>query len=172
MHKISILTSTPIGGLIHTNTLRRRVKRILKQPLISQNIPSLVEVCITLTDDQEIHKLNRDYRGYDKPTDVLSFALSEGESMWTPPGEPIALGDIIISIDTAKKQALRGALPRLTPWINHGRKWSVSDEVSFLMLHGLLHLIGYDHETDEDAVEMETLEHQLLASLLGLPQRA
>ena len=117
-----------------------------------------------------MHELNKTYRGKDKPTDVLSFALTEGEELWLPPGEPLPLGDVIISVETAQQQAQRGALPRLEPALK-GRAWSVRDELSFLMLHGLLHLLGYDHEEEGEAEEMEALELALLPTLLNLPKR-
>lgn len=89
------------------------------------------ELSITLTDDDEIHILNRDYRGKDRPTDVLAFALREGE-MASFAGD--MLGDVIVSIDTARRQAREAGRP-------------VLEEVTMLLAHGLLHLLGWDHDT-------------------------
>jgi probable rRNA maturation factor len=109
------------------------------------------EVVISLVDDETIHELNRTYRGKDAPTDVLSFAMLEtGEE--EPPvrfdEEDAAemeggdmLGDIIISVPTAKRQAEE-----------YGH--SLERELAFLAVHGFLHLIGYDHETEEEEKEM------------------
>jgi len=91
-------------------------------------------------DDPEIHELNRDYRGKDRPTDVLSFPQWEGESFDFGNG-PIALGDLVISIETAWRQALELGHP-------------LESELDFLTIHGTLHLLGYDHVTAADRRRM------------------
>jgi probable rRNA maturation factor len=100
------------------------------------------ELSLLLCDDETIHVLNRDYRRKDKPTDVLAFALREG-----PHAEHAgdALGDVVISIDTARRQAEE-----------HGRK--IVTEVNFLLAHGLLHLLGFDHRnrTEERRMSART----------------
>ena len=108
-----------------------------------------VEVSVVLCDDAFIHPLNRDYRGKDSPTDVLSFAQREGE--FADPNDPM-LGDILVSLDRAKDQA-------------ESRNHPLSQELSLLLVHGLLHLLGYDHIDDDDAEEMEALEKKLLAQI-------
>ncbi|MEN9787169.1 MAG: Endoribonuclease YbeY [Pseudomonadota bacterium] len=118
------------------------------------------ELSVVLCDDAFIHDLNRTWRGKDAPTDVLSFAMQEGED-----GElhPDVLGDLVISLDTAGRQAaeLGHPMPR---------------ELRVLLVHGLLHLLGYDHETLDDAVEMRSREAELLRVLgedpTGLVERA
>jgi rRNA maturation RNase YbeY len=100
-------------------------------------------VALVLTGDRKVHELNRRYRGQDKPTDVLSF---EG------PGGGHGLGDIVISVETAEKNARR-----------LGR--SLPEELSVLALHGFLHVLGYDHETDDGT--MDRLEARLRRKLLG-----
>ncbi len=109
------------------------------------------EVSVLLTDDEGIRALNRSYRGQDRATDVLSFSQQEGDPM---PGAGDLLGDIVISVERAIEQAERyGHTP--------------AREVGFLAVHGLLHLLGYDHEEpDEEAVMMETAERIL--SRVGL----
>lgn len=87
------------------------------------------ELSILLTDDEEIHRLNRTYRNRDRPTDVLSFSQREGEF----PGPAVVLGDVVISIETAKRQAQE-------------RGHSLEGEILELLAHGVLHLLGYDHE--------------------------
>ncbi len=106
------------------------------------------EVSLLFCDDAVIHPLNRDWRGKDKPTDVLSFSQQEGELI----GDPNLLGDIIISIDTAQRQA-------------DERGHSLAVEVRVLVVHGLCHLLGYDHEEDDEAEVMEALERSLLRKL-------
>ncbi len=95
-----------------------------------------VEVSLTLTDDEEIHELNRDYRKKDRPTDVLAFAMREGD---LPSPNPGLLGDVIISVDTARRQ--------------RGKK-TLAEEIFFLWSHGLCHLLGYDHRNDKEEAQM------------------
>ena len=116
------------------------------------------EVSITLTDDKTIHKLNRDYRGVDRPTDVLSFAFRESdepEIITDDVDKAIdTLGDIIISIEKAKTQAEE-----------YGH--SLRREIVFLAVHGMLHLLGYDHIEESDRLEMER-EQEYIMSRLGI----
>jgi probable rRNA maturation factor len=88
------------------------------------------ELSVALVDDSEIRRLNSTYRRVDKPTDVLAFAMREGDGAAL---HPDVLGDVVISLDTAARQAA-------------GRGVPVADEVRLLLTHGLLHLLGYDHE--------------------------
>ena len=105
------------------------------------------ELSVLLCDDATIHALNRDYRKKDKATDVLAFALREGE--WGHLAGD-ALGDVIISLDTATRQAReRGAASR--------------DEVRMLLAHGLLHLLGWDHQTDADDRRMRAETDRMVA---------
>ena len=108
------------------------------------------ELSVVLCDDAFILPLNRDYRGKDAPTDVLSFAQREGEG--ADADDPV-LGDVIISVETAQRQALV-------------HKVTIVQELRILLVHGMLHLLGYDHQTEEERAEMETEERALLA-LLG-----
>jgi len=101
------------------------------------------------TDDKFIRSLNNKYRGIDKPTDVLSFSLQE-ETVKSPETESDnLLGDIIISIETAQKQA---------DSLNH----SIEKELLVLLIHSLLHLTGYDHEKDKDYKIMQEKETEIL----------
>jgi probable rRNA maturation factor len=109
------------------------------------------EVAVMLTDDAGIRALNRDWRGFDKPTNVLSFPAP------SPPGRieanaPRMLGDIAIAYETVQREAEA----EHKPFAHH---------LSHLAVHGFLHLIGYDHETDADAEAMEDLERTILARL-------
>lgn len=151
------------------NTFRKRVQRVLEHPILQDYLPDSSELCLSLVDDNAIHELNRYYRGKDKATDVLSFALLEGEILTLPDEVSVPLGDIMISFDTALKQSKRGALPRLKPFLK-SELWSFSDELAFLSLHGILHLLGFDHESDEEAELMEGLEAYLLVTVF--PKKA
>lgn len=106
------------------------------------------ELSILLCDDATIHALNRDYRGKDQPTDVLAFAMREGEGGAL---HPKLLGDVVISLETARRQARE-----------HDR--TVVQEVTFLLAHGLLHLLGYDHRTDEEDRVMRARTDALCAA--------
>ncbi|HEV2599134.1 rRNA maturation RNase YbeY [Sphingopyxis sp.] len=115
----------------------------------------LVEIAIRLTDDDEVHNLNRDFRGKDKPTNVLSFPqvqpdLLEGLSN-SDDGE-ILLGDIVLARETCAREADEKGV-------------SLADHATHLIVHGTLHLVGYDHMDDASAAAMEALEVKALASL-------
>lgn len=115
-----------------------------------QNLPEDVEVTVSFVSDEEIRSLNDKYRGKKIPTDVLSFPLfSENELQYLPKEHPVALGDIVISVETARRQAKQ---------YNH----SELREFSFLAVHGLLHLLGYHHDTEEGEEEMFKLQNKLL----------
>ncbi len=107
------------------------------------------EVSLLLTGDAAVRKLNREWRGKDKPTDVLSFAQMEGEPLAAPRGMAVDLGDVVISLPAARRQA-RAA----------GK--TLGDEVSLLWVHGLLHLLGFDHATRRGEKEMFTLQDGIL----------
>ena len=110
------------------------------------------EISVTITNDEEIHKYNFEYRNIDRPTDVLSFAFEESDSLSHLDGVPIQLGDIIISYPTAKRQAKE-----------YGH--TIKREMAFLFTHGLLHLIGYDHMTEKDEKEMFSVQKKILSDL-------
>ena len=114
-----------------------------------------VEVSIALADDQQVQKLNRDYRAIDKPTNVLSFASLDDTGGQPPQPEeagPVLLGDIILSFGVARSEA-------------EAEHKSLGDHVSHLVVHGMLHLLGQDHQDDAEAEEMERLERQVLGQL-------
>lgn len=113
------------------------------------------EVSVLLTDNASIHDYNRQYRGVDRPTDVLSFSQREGEG--ADPHDPL-LGDLVISVERAQEQATE---------FGH----TVAREVGFLAVHGVLHLLGWDHlEPDEERAMMAKTE-EILAPL-GLTREA
>ncbi len=115
------------------------------------------EVSITLTDNAYIHELNRQYRNIDRPTDVLSFALNEGVEPEVKDGPEInVLGDIIISVERAEEQAA-----------DYGH--SLRREMAFLTVHGMLHLLGYDHMEEAERAEMQR-EEKYVMEQLGIPR--
>ena len=110
------------------------------------------EICIELTNDEVIHQVNRDFRFVDRPTDVLSFPTSEGEELIAEPDGH--LGDIMISLETAQRQADQ---------LGH----SLEREVKFLAIHGTLHILGYDHMRPEDEQIMFSKQREILAETEG-----
>ena len=110
-----------------------------------------VEVSVALADDALVRQLNRDYRGQDKPTNVLSFPM-DGPDL---PGERRTLGDVVLARETVLAEAADQGKP-------------ASGHLSHLVVHGVLHLFGFDHEADADAARMEELETRTLSGL-GIP---
>ena len=108
-----------------------------------------LEAALALSSDARVQAMNRDYRGMDKPTNVLSFPTGESQ---LPPEGARWLGDIVIAEETLIREAQERGVPTL-------------DHFSHLVVHGLMHLIGYDHETDDDARDMEARETAILAGL-------
>ena len=113
-----------------------------------------MEIGIVLTNDAEIRNLNRTWRGQDKATNVLSFP---GDTETELPDAPILLGDVVIALETAAREVDQDHMAA-----------SLADHLAHLIVHGVLHLLGYDHEIDSEAEEMELLETELLAKL-GIP---
>ncbi|HCV55666.1 MAG TPA: rRNA maturation RNase YbeY [Erysipelotrichaceae bacterium] len=133
------------------------LEQILKQAMEAaarlEQIPERTEVDITIVDDAEIHELNRTYRGIDRPTDVLSFALDEGEE---PEEEDDTaehlLGGIVISAPRAVEQGNE---------FGHG----LTREMTYLAVHGIMHLLGYDHMEPEDKKVMRAHEEAIMREL-------
>lgn len=120
-------------------------------------LPENTEMSVTLMDNEHIHEINKKYRGVDKPTDVISFAIEEDDPDEVPiilPEDeefdiPKNIGDIMVSMDKVKEQA---------EYLGH----SEDRELGFLVVHGFLHLNGYDHMKEEDEKEMFGLQREIL----------
>jgi len=108
------------------------------------------EVSLVLSDDDEVHRLNREWRNQDKPTNVLSFPSDETEA---PDGEPLLIGDVIVAFETTRVEVVRGDAA------------SLHDHLAHLIIHGILHLLGHDHVGDGEAERMEGIETRLLATM-------
>lgn len=130
----------------------RRLQNIAKQLLQAEGCSNDTEVSILLTDDAQIAELNKEYRGIDGPTDVLSFSQIEGEDEPIPGVEDNLLGDIVISVETARNQARE-----------QGK--TVEQEVDMLLVHGLLHLLGFDHADEEEERIMFSKQNDFLKGL-------
>ncbi len=128
---------------------KNQIESLLTFAAKKEIITEEAELSISFVDEEEIQAINRDYRGKDKVTDVISFSLEEDEPEIEGLDMPRVLGDIIICLEVAKEQAES---------YNH----SLSRELGFLALHGFLHLLGYDHMTEEDEKEMFSRQDEIL----------
>jgi probable rRNA maturation factor len=137
------------------------LRRWAEQALLAEGYPTNSELSITLVTDQEMTRLNNDALGQRAPTDVLSFPLDDMQPGLPPPfvidGPPRLLGDIVIAPDYVRHQAVELGV-------------SFLDEVALMTTHGVLHLLGYDHETDSEAEAMEHRERIILKAQ-GLSRR-
>lgn len=130
---------------VRPGEVRRRAERMLEALGMAD-----AELSVLLCDDSVIRELNRDYRNKDRPTDVLAFAMREGEGGTL---HAQVLGDVVISLETARRQAERAG-------------HTISEEVTMLLAHGLLHLLGYDHRTAAEERRMKARTDALRAAAL------
>jgi len=134
---------------------RAWLKETVMAVLAAEKADGPVEIDCLITDDSTIHALNRKYRGVDRPTDVLSFALDEGGPGDTvfprPPGARAKMGILVVSYPTAQAQAASNRI-------------SVEEELRLLLVHGVLHILGYDHSGRSDTARMRRRERELLGS--------
>lgn len=127
------------------------LERMALHALALEGVARPAELSVVITGDAPIRELNRTYRDTDSATDVLSFSQAEGEVFAVPDGETPHLGDVIISLETARRQA-----------DEHGL--ALQDEVAHLLVHGILHLLGHDHEDPDDEVVMRAHEDAILGA--------
>jgi probable rRNA maturation factor len=140
---------------------RRAVRAALKAALAAKSLPRKrllearrIELGLALDNDRGVRHLNRDYRGKDKPTNVLSFAALDAglPPKGVPASYPWALGDVVMALGTIKGEA-------------KAQGKSLEQHYCHLVVHGVLHLLGFDHERPRDAAKMEKLEREILAGL-------
>lgn len=156
---MEIIISHVLQKMTVPELLEQTVRAVLKKAADVYDLTENNEVSLVFCDDAYIQGLNKDYRGKDQPTDVLSFALNEGaEPVIVDGPAQVLLGDIVISLETAARQAEE---------YNH----SLEREVAYLTVHGMLHLLGYDHMTEEDKAEMR-MEEEYVLSLLSITREA
>jgi len=146
-HRIEVQIARPFRLVVRAPWLRR----IACHVLLAEGVGP-TEMGVVITDDATIHELNRRFLGIDEPTDVLSFGLGGqgGRPFALPPDEVASLGEVVISYPTAARQA-------------EEQGHSVQSEVSHLLVHGILHLLGYDHEGAEDERLMGQKAEEILA---------
>lgn len=144
---------------------REIIEAVVKEALDSENCPYDISLNVLLTDNEAIQEINKEQRGMDMPTDVLSFPMVEYsspadfslvedcvEDYFHPETGELLLGDIVISVDKVLEQAE-----------NYGH--SIKRELAFLTAHSMLHLFGYDHMTEEDAARMEEVQRMILEEM-------
>ncbi|MFC1855632.1 rRNA maturation RNase YbeY [Thermodesulfobacteriota bacterium] len=128
----------------------QKIKAMVKTVLSALDCSSDVELSVLFVDDDEIRALNKEYLNRDYPTDVISFSMREGE--FSTLNENL-LGDVVVSLDNAKEYAEKKGV-------------TLENEVMFLLIHGILHLVGYDHEREgSDALSMKKKEEELYSLL-------
>ena len=142
---------------------RQTLRAVCAAALEGEGVTGPVVLTLTLVDDDEIRAINRQHRAIDRPTDVLSFSLVEGEqngadAFALPPGAPRELGDVVVSYPRAVAQAEE-----------YGH--SVERELAYLVVHGVLHILGHDHEDPAEQAVMRAREEAALA-LVGLVRSA
>lgn len=135
------------------------IRRLIERVLVNEGVQEDVEISLFIAGDADIRELNARHRGIDQPTDVLSFPLAGGPGeieleFVLPPGHARSLGDVVVSYERALEQARE-----------YGH--SVEREIGYLVVHGVLHLLGYDHETEPERQLMRAREE---AALVDLPR--
>jgi len=144
IHAVLVAVDERVQAEIDSKQLERLASAVMERESLPPG-----ELSILITDDTTVRRLNREYAGDDEPTDVLAFSLREGEEFASPDGV-LRLGDVIISYPTALMQAVEEGRP-------------VEAEIDHLLVHGVLHLLGYDHAEAEKEERMRRRERELLA---------
>jgi len=153
LDEIEILVEEEFRGLVDDEWVRKIAQTIVK----GEGVVSPYEVSLVFTDSETVQGLNRDYRGLDEPTDVLAFYMlpkkEDDDSFALPPDGVTRLGEVIISYPQAVEQARE-------------QGHSTERELTLLIIHGILHLLGYDHEEPAEEAEMREREKELLERCL------
>ena len=151
--EIEILVEKECRGLVEEDWVRKIAQSVLR----AEGVVAPDEVSLVFTDAETVQQLNRDYRGIDEPTDVLAFYMlpqkEADDSFALPPDGVTRLGEVIISYPQAVEQARE-------------QSHSTERELTLLVIHGILHLLGYDHEEPDEEAEMGTREKELLEKCL------
>lgn len=151
---VDVAAAAWLEALADADALVRRAARAALASVPEETQPrGPAEVSLVLADDAVVQRLNRDYRGRDAPTNVLSFATSDDAE--AAPGGPVLLGDVVLAFETIRREAAEQGKP-------------LPDHASHLVVHGVLHLLGYDHQAATEAQDMERIEVAALRRL-GIP---
>lgn len=162
---MNIYTENLQNVVEYTNELDGLVERAVKETLKQEKIDFDVEVSVMYVDNEQIHKINKEHRGIDRPTDVLSFPMIDFDAPCVPSYDLtneidpqtkcVPIGDIVISLEKAKEQA---------ELYGH----SIEREIAFLTIHSMLHLLGYDHETSSSDEETMFKRQDVILAELGI----
>ncbi len=145
------LTIDPAGWTERIRRLRPMLRRVAATTIAHTGSDRPVEISLVLTDDARVRVLNRDFRGQNKATNVLAFP-GEGGDLTAADDAPLLIGDLVVALETTESEA-------------RARGKAMSDHVCHLVVHGILHLLGYDHTHEADAEAMEAAERAILARL-------
>ncbi len=148
--EVNIVSQTTFELASKNKQLFDQILHSIKQKL---HIEKNYLLSVIFVDNKQIHEINKQYRNIDKATDVISFALMDSEDSYVNNEQEVELGDIFISIDAANEQANR-----------YGH--SFDRELTFLFLHGVLHLLGYDHMNEEDEKKMFQLQDEIIDEII------
>ena len=146
---VDVQTAPRFAGEVDEEMLRR----VTAEALRHEGIEGEIALSVVITDDGAVRELNQEFRDVDAPTDVLAFGIGEESDFVTAPGEPAYLGDVIISYPRAVIQAEE-----------YGH--SINRELALLTVHGVLHLLGYDHVDEVERTEMWARQNEILGSLV------
>lgn len=148
---MNLLMTNDTGEDLELDLIRERAERTIGKVLELENFTQNAEVSLSIVDEDSIHRLNKEYRNVDRPTDVLSFPMDE--EGFDKEGNPLfLLGDIVICLDVARKQAE-----------DFGH--SLEREMMYLICHSTLHLLGYDHIEEDDKKLMRSKEKEVMKNL-------
>ncbi len=149
LEEIGLSVEEKFRGLVDEDWVRKVAQQVLR----AEGVAPPYEVSLVFTDSETVQRLNRDYRSVDEPTDVLAFYMlpqKEADSSFAlPPDGVLRLGEVIISYPQAVEQAKE-------------QGHSIDKELALLIIHGILHLLGYDHEQPEEEKRMRARERELL----------
>jgi probable rRNA maturation factor len=151
---VKLFLGPPEKEKMFTSAWVRRLAFLTLSTVKGKGFSNLCELSVLLTGDAQVKKLNRQYRGKDKTTDVLSFSLLEGKRLKTGGAEKKVLGDVVISLPQAKRQARKAGK-------------TTESEVALLLVHGILHLLGYDHGSKPQEKRMFGLQDRILKKFKG-----
>ncbi len=141
-----------IAPALRRKVQKAEIRRWAETTMRAEGLTELPDMAVVITDDESIQALNRDFRGLDEPTDVLAFGEEKPGPFVLAPGEPAYLGDIVISLERAEAQAQERGVP-------------LKSELQLLLVHGILHLLGYDHHTEEAQRQMWERQDAILSIL-------
>jgi len=141
-----------IAPALRKKVMKQEIRKWAVATLRAEGLTQVPDMAVVVTDNDSIQALNRDFRGMDEPTDVLAFGEEKPGPFVLAPGEPMYLGDVVISLERAQAQAQE-------------RDAAVTDELQLLLVHGILHLLGYDHATEDDERQMWARQDAILQVL-------